>query len=136
MNERSMITIFSTLLAASGLSLSEAAAYLKVSRKNIERWSSGVLMPPDGVVDEMSSLVFRQTKEVESQLSLMSKKVSKTAEISYPVDDVEAQTLGWPCVSAYKVVLGRIIAECDASIIIAPCGATIGTSVSVKQQRY
>ena len=131
MAKGSAITIFSTLRAATGLSLFDTAAYLNVSQKNVERWVDGVREPPEGVIKEMSELVAMQTKVVERQLSFMKTNGVKQAEIGYPVDDEEAKSMGWPCIGAVKVVLGRIIAGSDASIILSPRGSTSGTAAAI-----
>lgn len=131
MAKATLINIFSTLRAATGLSLFETAAYLNVSQKNVERWVDGVREPPEGVINEMSELVAMQTKAVERQLSFMKANSVKQAEIGYPVDDEEAKSMGWPCVSAVKVVLGRIIAGSDATITLVPRGSTSGTAAAI-----
>lgn len=131
MAKGSAITIFSTLRAATGLSLFDTAAYLNVSQKNVERWVDGVREPPEGVIKEMSELVAMQTKVVERQLSFMKTNGVKQAEIGYPVDDEEAKSMGWPCAGAVKVVLGRIIAGGEASITLSPRGATSGTAAAI-----
>lgn len=131
MAKGSVITIFSTLRAATGLSLFETAAYLNVSQKNVERWVDGVREPPEGVIKEMSELVALQAKVVERQLSFMKANGVKQAEIGYPADDVEAKSMGWPCIGAVKVVLGRIIAGSDATITLAPRGSTSGTAAAI-----
>lgn len=125
------INIFSTLRAATGLSLFETADYLNVSQKNVERWVDGVREPPEGVIKEMSELVALQTKVVERQLSFMKANSVKQAEIGYPVDDEEAKSMGWPCVGAFKTVLGRIIAGSEASITLSPRGSTSGTAAAI-----
>lgn len=125
------INIFSTLRAATGLSLAETADYLKVSQKNVERWVDGVREPPEGVIKEMSELVTLQTNAVERQLSFIKTHGVKQAEIGYPVDDEEANSMGWPCIGAVKVVLGRIIAGSDASITLSPRGSTSGTAAAI-----
>lgn len=131
MTKGSGITIFSTLRTATGLSLFETAAYLNVSQKNVERWVDGVRDPPEGVIKEMAELVVLQTKAVERQLSFMKTNGVKQAEIGYPVDNEEAKSMGWPCVGAVKVILGRIIAGSDASIILSPRGSTSGTAAAI-----
>ncbi len=131
MTRATVINIFSTLRAATGLSLAETADYLNVSQKNVERWVDGVREPPEGVINEMSELVALQTKVVERQLSFMKANSVKLAEIGYPGDDEEAKSMGWPCVGAVKVVLGRIIAGSDASITLAPRGSTSGTAAAI-----
>lgn len=131
MAKRDGITVFATLRAAAGLSLFETADYLKVSQKNVERWVDGVREPPEGVIKEMSELVAMQTKVVVRQLSFMKTNGVKQAEIGYPVDDEEAKSMGWPCLGAVKVVLGRIIAGSDTSIILSPRGSTSGTAAAI-----
>lgn len=131
MARATVINIFSTLRAATGLSLSETADYLNVSQKNVERWVDGVREPPEGVIKEMSELVAMQTKVVVRQLSFMKTNGVKQAEIGYPVDDEEAKSMGWPCLGAVKVVLGRIIAGSDTSIILSPRGSTSGTAAAI-----
>ena len=136
-----MMTLFSSLLSASGLSLTEAAEYLDVSRKNVERWSNSKLEPPEGVIEDMIDLINEQEKSVDKFLSVFKeahreaqeksdKKINATIEIGYPTDDYEAQEMGWPCLSAFKVVIGRIAAECGTSVTIKPRGSNISNSVA------
>lgn len=131
MAKATLINIFSTLRAAAGLSLAETADYLNVSQKNVERWVDGVREPPEGVIKEMSELVALQTKVVERQLSFMKANSVKQAEIGYPVDDEEAKSMGWPCVSAFKTVIGRIVAGSEALITLSPRGSTSGTAAAI-----
>ena len=131
MAKGSGITVFATLRAATGLSLFETADYLNVSQKNVERWVDGVREPPEGVIKEMAELVALQTKAVDRQLSFMKTNGVKQAEIGYPVDDEEANSMGWPCIGAVKVVLGRIIAGSEASITLSPRGSTSGTAAAI-----
>ncbi|WP_295894952.1 helix-turn-helix transcriptional regulator [uncultured Bartonella sp.] len=131
MAKGSGITVFATLRAATGLSLFETADYLNVSQKNVERWVDGVREPPEGVIKEMAELVALQTKAVDRQLSFMKTNGVKQAEIGYPVDDEEANSMGWPCIGAVKVVLGRIIAGSEALITLSPRGSTSGTAAAI-----
>lgn len=137
-----MMTLFSSLLSASGLSLTEAAEYLDVSRKNVERWSNSKLEPPEGVIEDMIELINEQTKAVDRFLNVFKeahreaqekadKKINATIEIGYPTDDYEAQEMGWPCASAFKVVIGRIAAACGMKVTIIPRGSNVSNAVAV-----
>lgn len=126
---------FKCLLSAAGLSLTEAADYLDVSRKNITRWANGTLEPPAGVLNELAKLIQKQNEAVKQTLDLIGRSKSVDEyEIGCPSDQIEANDMGWPSVSAFLVVAGHIIAEAAQDIKVVPRGSTVGTAAAADVQ--
>ena len=126
---------FKCLLSAAGLSLTEAADYLDVSRKNITRWANGTLEPPAGVLNELTKLIQKQNEAVKQTLDLIGQSEGVGEyEIGFPTDGTEAKDMGWPSVSAFKMVAGRIIAEATDVIKVVPRGSTVGTAAAADVQ--
>lgn len=126
---------FKCLLTATGLSLSDAAEFLNVSRKNITRWTNGTLEPPVGVIKELAKLVQKQNEAVKQTLDLIGQaKGFGDYEIGCPSDQIEANDMGWPSVSAFHMVVGRIIGEAGVDIKVVPRGSTLGTAAAADVQ--
>lgn len=126
---------FNCLLSVSGLSTSEAAEFLNVSHKNITRWENGTLEPPHGAFEELIKLVKKQNEAVKQTLALIGKsKGIGEYEIGCPSDQIEANDMGWPSVSAFKIVAGRVIAEAQVNIKVVPRGSTVGTAAAADIQ--
>ena len=51
-------------------------------------------------------------------------------ELGYPSNDNDAQSLGWPCVGAWKGMASRVIAECQQEVLLVPCGSTLSTAIA------
>ncbi|WP_209015613.1 hypothetical protein, partial [Roseibium sp. RKSG952] len=64
----------------------------------------------------MRDLIDRQAEAAEQALDVIDQRVQPQdeIEIGYPADDHEAQSLGWPCVGAWRGMAARVVAE-------APC---------------
>ena len=126
---------FTSLISASGLSLTEAAKFLNAPHKNITRWANGALEPPVGVTKELAKLIHKQNEAVKQTLDLIgqSKSVGEY-EIGCPSDQIEANDMGWPTVSAFKIVAGRVIAEAQVNIKVVPRGSTVGTAAAADIQ--
>lgn len=126
---------FTCLLSASGLSTSEAAEFLNVSRKNVTRWANGTLEPPVGVTKGLEKLIQKQNEAVKQTLDLIGQAKGVSGyEIGCPTDGTEAKDMGWPTVSAFKMVAGRIIAEATGVIKVVPRGSTVGTAAAADVQ--
>lgn len=109
------MTTCSALIMASGLSQREAATYLDVNYNRVRDWAIGRYNPPAGVIDELRSLVRRQlmaAREGADQIIRIvdDRGLPEDIELGIASDDHEAQSLGWPCVSAHGVVIGLTIA--------------------------
>jgi len=133
------MTIYNTLLAASGLSQREAAAYLDVNYNRVRDWTIGRYNPPAGVVDELLELVRRQSQAAQAGAAQIKSIVAERGqpeeiEIGVAVDDHEAQSIGWPTASAHRVVVGLTIAELPPEIaervVVVPRASTIGTAAA------
>lgn len=122
------MTPFALLLQISGLSQREAADYLSASPSSIDKMARGARSCPAGIITEMRDLIERQDAAAEEALRLIEARSPPEIEIGYPVDDYEAQALGWPCIGAWRGMAARIVASVDAPVTLAPRGATPGTA--------
>jgi hypothetical protein len=52
-------------------------------------------------------------------------------KIGYPADDQEAQSLGFPTVSAWAVMAARVVARSPVAVRLVPRGAAVSTAVAV-----
>ena len=124
---------FSLLLQLSCLSQREAASYLKTSSSTIDKWSRGVREVPDAVLEEMRTLIDMQCDAADEALDILEHQCPDEVdeiELGYPFDDHEAQTLGWPCVGAWKGMASRVIAECQQEVLLVPRGSTLSTAIA------
>jgi hypothetical protein len=108
------MTLFRILISTAGLSLAQASAFLKVSEDSAASWSSGRRAPPPGVIAELHGLISRQENAAFEAAEAFEELVAaypktKTFEIGISADDHEAQSLGWPTVSAHAAFIGRMI---------------------------
>lgn len=114
------MTPFILLLQLSGLSQREAASFLKSSPSSVDKWARGVRTAPDGVLDEMRTLISKQSEAADEALDLLDQQHPDLVELGYPSDDREAQSLGWPCVGAWKGMAARVVAECQSPVSLIP----------------
>lgn len=137
------MTTYNTLLTATGLSLREAAAFHDVRLDTVKSWSVGRNSTPEGVLSELRQLLVMQLKAAEAGATQIRTIVAERGapeeiELGLASDDYEAQTLGWPCASAHKVVLGMTIAylaryptsDLGARVVVVPRGSTLGTAAA------
>lgn len=127
------MTTYNTLLSASGLSLREAADYHNVRLDTVKSWSSGRNGVPDGAIDEIYNLVARQLQAAQQAANHITTTIEQRGtpediELGICTDDHEAQSLGWPCASTHKVVIGLTIGllppDIAALVVIVPRGST------------
>lgn len=128
-----MMTPFSILMSLAGLSQREAAAFLKVSSSSVDKMARGARSAPDGVIDDLRDLIDQQEDAAEETLALIEEQDADEIELGYPSDDHEAQSLGWPCVGAWKAMAARVIAGCDQSVSLVPRGSTPATAAAIDQ---
>lgn len=126
------MTLFALLMRLSGLSQREAAAFLEVSPGSVDAWSRGRRTAPDGALSEMRALIARQQHAAEEKLGVIAAEAAARIQIDYPSDDHEAQSLGWPCVGAWRGMAARVVAGVpDASCLdLAPRGSTPATTAA------
>jgi hypothetical protein len=130
------------MMDTAGLSLAQASAFLDARQDSVMSWSSGRRSTPPGVIDELQDLVFRQQVAAQEAAAVILKKIKKcglpeTIEIGIAADDHEAQSLGWPAVSAHAAVVGMTLALLPRSFIsrvaIVPRGSTAASAAAADQ---
>lgn len=132
-----MTTPFSLLLHISGLSHREAADFLAVRLDTVKSWSSGRNRCPDGAIGDMLALVAKQERAAGEALAQINQMIATngvpdTIELGEPVDDEDAQNIGWPCVGAWRGMAARVIAGAPAggAFVIVPRGSTPATAAA------
>lgn len=133
-----MITAVALLLDRCGLSIREAADFLKVREDTIKSWRTGRNPTPLRVINELKNLyeiiddAADQTIAMIDQASSMikSKSTNFDVEIGIANDDHEAKTLGLPSVGAHAALLGLVVARCTRSINIVPRGSTSASAAA------
>lgn len=122
------MTPFGLLLKLSGLKQAEAAAFLDVAPVTIDKMARGARSTPSGIMAKMRALIADQQRAADEMLDFLDQMEPPEVEIGYPADDVEAQHLGLPTVSAWSAMIARVVAELDVPVILTPRGASIGTA--------
>ena len=132
-----MTTPFSLLLQISGLSHREAADFLAVRLDTVKSWSSGRNRCPDGAIKDMRGLIAGQRQAANEALAQIDELIRQhdapdAIELGEPVDDDDAQTIGWPCVGAWQGMAARVVAGAPAGAVFAivPRGSTPATSAA------
>ena len=125
---------FAILMNLAGLSQREAAAFLKVSPSSVDKMARGVRNAPDGVIDDLRDLIDKQETAADEALALIDEQDADEIELGYPTDDHEAQSLGWPCVGAWKAMAARVIAGCDIQVRLVPRGSTPSTAAAIDRR--
>jgi hypothetical protein len=78
----------------------------------------------------MRGLIRKQAEVAEEALDLLDQRHPELVELGYPSDDNEAQSLGWPCVGAWKGMAARVAAECQSPVSLVPRGSTPATAAA------
>jgi len=130
------MTPYSILCAHAGLSHREASDFHKVRPDTIRSWSSGRNRAPQGAIDELIDLINLQEQIANSTLSRIYALAAEngepeTTELGFPADDYEAQTLGWPCVGAWRAMAARVIAKSTHPVRLVPRGSTPATAAAI-----
>lgn len=124
-----MTTTFSLLCDRCGLSLGEAADFLRVRPDTIRSWSSGRRGAPDGAIMQLRALYAQIDRAAGEAAKLARKQASgATVELGLASDDREARSLGWPCVGAQAASLGIAAARLKKDVVIVPRGSTLATA--------
>ena len=126
---------YSILGAYAGLSHREASDFHKVRLDTVKSWSSGRNRAPQRAIQELIDLISRQERLAEAALLkihalAVENGAPETIELGYPADDYEAQTLGWPCVGAWKAMAARVVSSSPVAVKLVPRGSTIGTAAA------
>lgn len=126
------------LLQISGLSQREAADFLCVRLDTVKSWSSGRNPCPDGVIDDLRDLVSKQARAADEALAQVRTMITEhgspdAIDLGEPLDDDDAQSLGWPCIGAWRGMAARIIAGAPAGLVfeIVPRGSTPATAAAM-----
>ncbi|WP_189484599.1 hypothetical protein [Asticcacaulis endophyticus] len=96
-------------------------------------WSTGRRKPHPENIDRLRELYDTISHAALSAVEQIDSIVPDGApcEIGYPSDDHEAQTLGYPCVGAWKVMAGMVIAELDRPVTLVPRGSTPASAAAM-----
>lgn len=122
-----MKSAYGLLRERCGLSLKEAATFHHVPLDTATAWSSGRRRAPDGVIQELRDLYDRIENAAHQAVELIGDDTADV-ELGIASDDVEAQSLGWPCVGAQAASLGLVAAYLDSAVVIIPRGSTVATA--------
>ena len=132
-----MTTPFTILVSLAGLSHREASEFLCVRLDTIRSWSSGRNRCPDGALDDLKKLILKQARTASEALDQISRLetshgLPEAVELGEPLDDDDAQSIGWPCLGAWRGMAARVIAEAPKGIVIAivPRGSTPATAAA------
>lgn len=111
-----MTTIFAMLMQTCGLSHREAADVLHVRIDTVKSWSSGRRQAPQDALAELAALSARiegAATEALAQIDAMADQHGIPEEIDLGIasDDVEARSIGWPCVGAQCASVALIVAR-------------------------
>lgn len=131
-------TLFSLLVRVCGLSLREAAEFFNVRLDTVKSWSSGRNRVPDAVLDELVALaaqIEKAASETLAQIEDMATQYGAPAEIELGIasDDVEAESIGWPCVGAQSACLSLVVArgmKRGYRFRVTPRGSTFATAAA------
>ena len=94
------MTPYALLQKLSGLSNSEAAEFHGVRMDTVKRWSNGRDTPPDGVLDELRSLIQTQDKAAAEALAqyremLAERGRPEAIDLTFPSTAEAAKARGW-----------------------------------------
>ncbi len=129
------MTPFALLLDLAGLSQREAGAFLRVRIDTVKSWGSGRNPTPTAVLDDLRALIAQQRHTADQAVAQMAALFKSGAtpdeiELGYPADDVEAQSMGWPCVGAWRGMAARVIHDAPCPILLVPRGSTPATAAA------
>lgn len=133
-----MTTPFSLLLQLSGISHRDAADFLAVRLDTVKSWSSGRNKCPDGAITDMRRLIAGQERTAAEALAQIAQLQTDhgspdAIEFGEPLDDDDAQSIGWPCVGAWRGMAARVVANAppEVQIRIVQRGSTLATQAAL-----
>ncbi len=132
------MTLFASILAACGLSQSEAAELLGVRLDTVKSWSSGRRTVSPGALSELLALARRQDRAAaEAAEAWRQAGRPERVEVGVAADDHEARSLGWPSVGAHLAVARRLweLIGDQATVVVGPRGATQATAAAADAHR-
>lgn len=138
-----MLPTFPLLVQACGLSHREAAVFLGVSLRSVQSYSSGRRTTPEGILADLAGLYEKIERTAEEAVDLILTQAGPAddqgeIEIGVPVDDHEAQTLGWPCLGAHGAMTAIVVAraiQAGYRVAIVPRGSTAATAKAADLHR-
>lgn len=130
------MSVFRILAESTGLSLQEAADFLRADERTVRRWLEGE-NPPTETLTQMFTLIDRQARAAAESIRVIEARLATAAMLAFidlgiSTDDHEAQSLGWPTASAHGAVIRRVVVTLPHSlrhlIRIVPRGSTIASA--------
>lgn len=126
------MTPYALYLQACGLSHREAADFHNVRLDTVKSWSAGRNAAPPGALTELRELYATIARASDNTLSFLAEiPAGADIMIGYPVDDHEAQALGFPCVGAWRAMLGLALVRFDRVIKLVPRGSDAASAAAV-----
>lgn len=126
-------------LRLSGLSLQQAGGFHDVRRSSVEHWAQGRRRVPPDILAQIHDLIHRQMRAAiegaETIRQLLEREPDTEAiDLARPTDDHEAQSLGFPTLSAWDAMAGMILAllplDTAARVVVVPRGSTPSTAAA------
>ena len=104
----------------------------EVRPDTVKSWSAGRNRAPDGVIADLRELAGKIDRVASQALAMLdTAPPGAKIEIGFPVDDHEAQTLGFPCVGAWRAMAGQVVANSDRTLVLVPRGSTAGSAAAI-----
>jgi hypothetical protein len=123
------MTPYTLLVAHCGLSLREAADFHDVRPDTVKSWSAGRNPTPNGVLEELRVLTDTIATAADQAIEFLEGAPEDAdIEIGFPADDHEARALGFPCVGAWRAMMGQVLASVERPIRLVPRGSTPATA--------
>lgn len=129
-------TPFALLNLLAGLSQREAAEYLCVRPDTVKSWCAGRNACPEGAHRDMRDLIAKQKRAAAEAIAQI-KRLSldhgspDVIELAEPVDDDDAQAIGWPSVGAWRGMAARVVLGAPhVQFRIVPRGSTPATAAA------
>jgi len=117
-----MTTMFKLVCDSCGLSIREAAKFLDVKLDTAKSWSSGRNTAPESMIDKLIELSVRIDVAAQEELLRIDEAragegIPERIELTIPLTDTEAQTLGWPCIGTHRAIIRRLIETAPDDIV-------------------
>ena len=132
------MTEFRALIESAGLSVQEAADFLRADERTVRRWLEGE-NPPTEILTQMFTLIDRKDRAAAEAIRIIEARLATAAMLAFidlglSTDDHEAQSLGWPTASAHAAVIRRVVETLPHGlrhlIRIVPRGSTVASAAA------